>query len=74
MPVKVVRQTSRKWRLSTYMTKSELVQTALKAVLTAEEHEARETFHYKGEAIFGPHFDIEELVRIAQEKRLDTRE
>lgn len=51
----------RKWRLSTHMTNSEIVQTALKAVLAAEEHEAREGFLYGGRAIFGPHFDVDHL-------------
>lgn len=55
----------RKWFLSPFMTKGEVVQTALVAVLAAEEHEAREEFRYKGKAIFGPHFDIERLVAIA---------
>lgn len=51
----------RKWRLSIHMTDSEIVQTALKAVMTAEEHETREQFLYNGQAIFGPHLDIEQL-------------
>lgn len=67
-------QTGRKWRLSTFMTKSEIVQTALKAVLTAEEHEAREHFRYKGEAVFSPHFDVEDLVRLSKEGEPDVRQ
>lgn len=55
----------RKWYISRHMTKSEIVQTALKAVLTAEEHEAREKFLYKNTAIFGPHLDVETLLMIA---------
>ncbi len=51
----------RKWRLSGHMTKSEVVQTALKAVLTAEEHEAREKFLYQGRAVYGPHVSVDEL-------------
>lgn len=58
------RASSRKWFLSQHMTPSEFAQTCLKAVLTAEEHEARELFKYKGKPIFGPHFDIEHLVGI----------
>lgn len=54
-------QHGRKWRLSPYMTKSELVQTAFKAVLTAIEHETREQFAYRGRPIFGPHFNVDEL-------------
>lgn len=67
-------QRGRKWLLSEHMTKSEFIQTALKAVLTAEEHEIRERFTYKGEAIFGPHFDIEVLRAIASDEYIDIRE
>lgn len=55
-------QKGRKWRLSTFMTKGEIVQTALMAVLAAEEHEAREYFTYEGARIFGPHMDVDTLV------------
>lgn len=61
----------RKWKLSDHMTKSELVQTALKAVLTAEEHESREQFRYKGRTLFGPHLDVDALLEIAD--RVETR-
>lgn len=54
-------QQGRKWLLSKHMTKSEIVQTALKAVLTAEEHEARENFMYRGRKVFGPHVYIDAL-------------
>ena len=57
----------RKWRMSMHMTTSEIVQTALKAVLTAEEHETRERFQYKGRAIFGPHLNVEMLWHLANE-------
>lgn len=59
-------QHARKWLMSPFMTRSEVVQTALLAVLTAVEHEARERFHYKGEALFGPHFDVEGLVGLCR--------
>lgn len=64
----------RKWRMSMHMTKSEIVQTALKAVLTAEEHEAREQFLFRGRPIFGPHLDIEDLWELAlnQDRRQPT--
>lgn len=52
----------RKWRLSEHMTKSEVVQTALKACIAFEEHEVREAFTYKNKAIFGPHLSIDKLV------------
>src|SRR5262249_47435499 len=55
---------SRKWMLSEHMTDGEIVQTALKAVLTALEHEAREKFTYRRAAIFDPHYDIDRLVEL----------
>lgn len=51
----------RKWFLSSHMTRSEIIQTALMAVLAAVEHEAREDFKYQGRAIFGPHYDVDML-------------
>jgi hypothetical protein len=67
-------QYGRKWILSKHMTRSELVQTALKAVLTAVEHEAREQFSYRGQAIFGPHHDVEALVELCEARRQDVRQ
>ena len=63
----------RKWYLSPYMTHSELIQTALAAVLAIEEHEAREAFRYKGQAVFGPHFNAEALVELCKKESLDVR-
>ena len=51
----------RKWWLSKHMTRSEIVQTALMAILAAVEHEARESFLYLGESIFDPHYDVDKL-------------
>lgn len=62
-----IRHTTRKWRLSRHMTASELVQTALKCVLTSIEHEAREQFRYRGATIFGPHFDVDRLVALCEQ-------
>jgi hypothetical protein len=56
----------RRWLLSVRMSKSEIVQTAFKAVITAWEHEAREMFKYKGEAIFGPHIDCDRLAELCR--------
>lgn len=63
---KVEFRVGRKWRLSDHMTKSEVVHTALKAVLTAVEHEAREKFTYRGKPIFGPHFNVDKLVELCE--------
>lgn len=65
---------SRKWLLSPHKSPSEIVQTCLKAVLTAEEHEARELFKYRGRPIFGPHFDVEQLVANFDERLLAQRQ
>jgi hypothetical protein len=66
-------QHGRKWQLSEFMVKGEVVQTALKAALTAEEYECREAFRYRGEPIFGPHFDLDALWQLCREKRFEYR-
>lgn len=67
-------QSCRKWMLSEHMTKSEFVQTAFKAVMTAEEHEIRETFKYLGVPVFAPHIDISQLhFFLASDDRTETR-
>lgn len=60
-------QKTRKWKLSIHMTNSELVQTALKCALTSAEHQVRESFLYRGQRIFGPHFDVEALVELCKD-------
>ncbi len=67
-------QKSRKWTLSTHMTKSELVQTAFKLVTTAVEHETREKFAYRGSHVFGPHFDVEALEDLCARRAFDYRQ
>lgn len=51
----------RKWRLSPHMTDGEVVWTAFKAILTAQEHEAREQFKFDGVAVADSHVDIHKL-------------
>jgi hypothetical protein len=58
-------QRTRRWGIRPAASDSEIVGTALKCVLTSIEHEAREQFTYRGRAIFGPHFDIDQLWEIA---------
>ncbi len=65
--------TSRKWLISRHATPSEVVQTAFKAVLTAEEHEVREHFMVDGVAALGPHLDIERLIAVARSGEIDAR-
>jgi hypothetical protein len=66
-------QHGRKWMLSFHMVESELVQTALKAVLTSMEHRAREHFFYDGQRVFNPHFDVHALWEMARDRRLQVR-
>ena len=67
------RQVTRRWFLSPEMVKSEIVQTAFKCIMTSMEHRAREHFKYKGQRIFGPHYDVEALVDLCKAKKLDYR-
>lgn len=67
-------QTGRKWFLSFHMCKNEIVNTAFKAILAAEEHEVRERFRYRDQVIYGPHFDVDALAELcAGGKHLDYR-
>lgn len=48
----------RKWHLARTAGESEVVRTALKAVLTWQEHEVREQFRYRGKGVFSPHLPV----------------
>lgn len=63
----------RKWYLSAHMTDTEVVKTALKAVLSAMEHETLERFKYQGYTIFDPHIRVEDLVKLRLLNPLDAR-
>lgn len=68
-------QVTRKWYISPHVSRSELVQTAFKCVLTSHEHRVREAFTYKGRRIFGPHFDCDALHEICKDRaNLDYRD
>ncbi len=58
----------RKWDLSEHMTESEIVLTVWKAYLTFLEHEARETFLYKGAVLFDPHIDVNALIEASKKR------
>lgn len=64
-------QRTRKWVIEVQHTKSQIVQTAFKCVLTSMEHRAREHFKYRGKRIFGPHFDVDALHQICADRRFD---
>lgn len=67
-------QKTRKWMLSPWMTKSEVVGTAFKCVITAVEHEARESFTYKEERIYSPHYDVDALAELCRAGKFDERD
>ncbi len=67
-------QKCRKWFLSPHMGTDEIVRTAWKAILAAEEHEAAEKFLYRGQAIFNPHFDPDALAEFAENGNIQTRD
>lgn len=52
----------RKWYVSPHMTDGEIVQTVFLAIRTAQEHELREQFKFKGMRVFDPHYDIHNLI------------
>ena len=60
------RQETRWWTINADWTKGQIVQTMFKCILTSKEHFTREHFLYRGRAIFGPHFDIDELHSIVK--------
>jgi hypothetical protein len=57
--------------LSPHATDSELVQTIFGLYKAFFEHEARETFTYRGARVFGPHIDVMALHSVA--RRVDVR-
>jgi hypothetical protein len=66
-------QLTRRWLLSPSMGQSEVVQTVFKCLITSMEHRAREWFTYRGQPVFGPHFDVESLVGLCHEGKFVKR-
>ena len=54
----------RSWFVPENADESTIVRTAFKAVASWQEHEARESFTYRGAPIFGPHSDVRDLLRL----------
>lgn len=73
LPSSSQEQSCRKWYISRFSTKSEIVQTCLQACLKAEEHECREHFKYKNQAIYLPHYNVDELHDFCSSSTKDTR-
>lgn len=65
----------RRWLLDPRMTESEVVYTALQAVLAAERHEALEAFRYHDVDVCSPHHHVGHLLEVRRAGLLgfDTR-
>lgn len=59
-------QRCRKWWLSKYMTETELVDTAFKAIQAAELHESAHMFKYQGWDIYNPHVSVSARLELRQ--------
>ena len=57
--------------LSPHATRNELVQTLFGLYKSFWEHEARESFLYRGRRVFGPHMDVDEVWTVA--RKVDVR-
>lgn len=57
-----------KWYLSQHMTNDEIVKKCYLAFRTCVEHEVLESFKVDGKAIFNPHIDFEELIKISEKE------
>jgi hypothetical protein len=61
-------QYTRRWFLSPEMSRSEIVSTAFKCAITSMEHKTREWFTYNGRAIYQPHYDVDSLWEICEDR------
>jgi hypothetical protein len=68
-----VEQKTRKWYVSAYSTKTEIVRTAYKMVLTSLEHRLGEHFLYMGQRVYNPHFDVDALHELDVFEHVDVR-
>lgn len=69
----VTEQHSRKWYVSPWMTVSEVVRTAQKALKCSMEHVVDEHFLFRGVRVFSPHYDVEQLAQLGDGVRMDAR-
>lgn len=58
-------QRGRKWVIPAGSAPGQVAQTLLKALLTSLEHRCREHFLFRGRPVLQPHFDLDELWRLA---------
>lgn len=62
----VSEQHGRKWYISPHSILDEVVRTCFLAVVTAHEHEIRESFTFNDRVIFGPHLSINKLLEVSR--------
>jgi hypothetical protein len=68
-----VKQSTRKYYVSPYMTESEVVETAWLAVQRSQLHVASEHFTYQGRRVYSQHFDIEARIDMCDMDFFDVR-
>lgn len=66
-------QKCRKWYISAHSCDAEIIRTCFLAIKQAEEHEICERFKYKGEQIYNPHIDPEQMIPFIKTKPFQTR-
>lgn len=68
-----VKQSTRKWYISPYMTESEIVETAWACVCRSQHHIASEHFTYYGRRVYSQHFDVHGRLELCNGERYDVR-
>ena len=68
-----VKQSTRKWYISPYMTESEIVETCWACVCRSQLHVASEHFTYYGRRVYSQHFHVMERVRLCDANEYDVR-
>lgn len=66
-------QYTRRWFLSPEMSRSEIVATVFKCSMTSMEHRTREWFLYNNRAVFQPHYDVDSLWAICEDRVVRAR-
>jgi hypothetical protein len=68
-----VKQSTRKWYISPYMTESEIVETAWACVCRSQLHVASEHFTYSGRRVYSQHFDVHMRMELCDDECFDVR-
>ena len=65
---KMEKQWTRPWLIKPYTSNSDIVRTAFKCIMTSMEHRIREWFTWRNRAIFQPHFEVEQLWNLCEDR------